>query len=259
MKKYILDFIVENNYHLSDLYSLLILKPANGEQLPEMLPGQFVQISVDDSKTTFLRRPISINNVDKTNNTLWLLVRKAGEGTSHLIAKTSGSIINILLPLGNSFSLPKDKNSKILLIGGGVGVAPMLYWGSYLKNMGYNPEFLLGARSAKDILELEYFKSVGTVHISTEDGSLGEKGLVTTHSILKENIDMIYCCGPAPMMKAVAKVARAINADCEVSLENMMACGLGACLCCVENTVKGNVCVCTEGPVFNINKLTWQI
>lgn len=259
MKKYILDFTVENNHHLSDLYSLLILKPSNGEKLPEMLPGQFVQISVDDSKTTFLRRPISINFVDKENNSLWLLVRKAGEGTAHIIGKKQGDIINILLPLGNSFSMPAQKGSRILLIGGGVGVAPMLYWGSYLKEQGYEPEFLLGARSANDVLELEHFRTIGTVRISTEDGSLGEKGLVTTHSVLKENIEKIYCCGPAPMMKAVARVAKEIGAECEVSLENMMACGLGACLCCVENTVKGNVCVCTEGPVFNINQLTWQI
>lgn len=259
MKKYILDFKIENNCHLSDLYSLLVLKPSNGEELPEMLPGQFVQISVDNSKTTFLRRPISINFVDKKHNRLWLLVRKAGEGTAHLIEKKQGDTINILLPLGNSFTLPSQTDSKILLIGGGVGVAPMLYWGNYLKEHGYKPEFLLGARSANDVLELAHFQSIGTVHISTEDGSLGEKGLVTTHSILKENIEMIYCCGPAPMMKAVARVAKGIGAECEVSLENMMACGLGACLCCVENTVKGNVCVCTEGPVFNINQLTWQI
>ena len=87
---------------------------------------------------------------------------------------------------------------------------------------------------------------------------MGEHGLVTRHSALEGNIDTIYCCGPAPMMKAVASIARERAINCEVSLENMMACGLGACLCCVENTVKGNVCVCTEGPVFNINLLNWQ-
>ena len=82
-------------------------------------------------------------------------------------------------------------------------------------------------------------------------------GLVTQNTVLQKKWDMIYCCGPAPMMKAVAVEARKIGVECEVSLENMMACGLGACLCCVEKTVKGNVCVCTEGPVFNINELTW--
>ncbi len=104
---------------------------------------------------------------------------------------------------------------------------------------------------------MKEFEAVGKVHLSTEDGSAGEKGLVTKHSVLDGKIDRIFCCGPSPMMKAVAGIAREKGIDCEVSLENMMACGLGACLCCVENTVKGNVCVCTEGPVFNIEMLNW--
>ena len=257
MKKFIIDFVIVENKHIHDNYSLLILTPKTGEKLPEMQPGQFVQIAIDGSKSTFLRRPISINFVDYNNNQLWLLVRRAGEGTAHLLSLQSGDCLNIILPLGSSFTIPTDKTSRLLLVGGGVGIAPMLYLGYNLKNKGYNPEFLIGARSAKDILELDELKSVGTVHISTEDGSLGEKGLVTTNSVLSFPIDFIYCCGPAPMMKAVAKVAQNIGSECEVSLENMMACGVGACLCCVENTVKGNVCVCTEGPVFNINQLTW--
>lgn len=257
MKKHIIDFVIVENRHIHDNYSLLILTPEDNSALPEMLPGQFVQVAIDGSKNTFLRRPISINYVDRTLNHLWLLVRKAGEGTTRLIDMNAGERINIMLPLGNSFSMPKNTDSRILLAGGGVGVAPMLYWGSYLKEQGYKPEFLLGARSVNDILELDRFEAIGTVHISTEDGSLGEKGLVTVNSALKGGIDMIYCCGPAPMMKAIARVAKELGAECEVSLENMMACGLGACLCCVENTVKGNVCVCTEGPVFNINQLTW--
>lgn len=257
MKKHIIDFVINENRHIHAIYSLLILSPKSGEKLPKMKPGQFVQIAIDGSKTTFLRRPISINFVDYANNQLWLLVRKAGDGTSRLIDMKAGDTLNIILPLGNGFTIPNNKEAKLLLAGGGVGIAPMLYLGQVLKENGFAPQFLIGARSASDLLELEQLKSIGEVHISTEDGSMGEKGLVTTNSVLKNDIDLIYCCGPAPMMKAVAKVAKEINADCEVSLENMMACGVGACLCCVENTVKGNVCVCTEGPVFNINQLTW--
>ncbi|MBR5898890.1 MAG: dihydroorotate dehydrogenase electron transfer subunit [Muribaculaceae bacterium] len=257
MKKHIIDFVINENRHIHAIYSLLILSPKSGEKLPKMKPGQFVQIAIDGSKTTFLRRPISINFVDYANNQLWLLVRKAGDGTSRLIDMKAGDTLNIILPLGNGFTIPNNKEAKLLLAGGGVGIAPMLYLGQVLKENGFAPQFLIGARSASDLLELEQLKSIGEVHISTEDGSMGEKGLVTTNSVLKNDVDLIYCCGPAPMMKAVAKVAKEINADCEVSLENMMACGVGACLCCVENTVKGNVCVCTEGPVFNINQLTW--
>lgn len=258
MKKYVMDFVVTESRRLSPLYGLITLSPANGAELPEMLPGQFVQVRIDGSATTFLRRPISINFVDRTNGTLSLLVRRAGDGTARLIETKAGDTINLMLPLGNGFSMPADKGSSILLIGGGVGVAPLLYFGHILKENGYTPEFLLGARSKADLLELEQFQQIGEVHMATEDGSIGEKGLVTVHSRLQRPIDNIYCCGPAPMMKAVAAVASKMGANCEVSLENMMACGLGACLCCVEQTVKGNVCVCTDGPVFNINQLTWQ-
>lgn len=257
MKKFIIDFNVVENEAVHELYTLLKLTPADGSTLPKMLPGQFVQIAVGSSKTTFLRRPISINYVDNGNNQLWLLIRNAGEGTRALMSLKQGEIVNIMLPLGNGFSQPEKSASHLLLVGGGVGVAPMLYWGAQLKEAGYQPEFLIGARSAKDVLQYDEFAKIGTVHVSTEDGSMGEQGLVTKHSALSQEIDKIYCCGPAPMMKAIATIARERDIDCEVSLENMMACGLGACLCCVENTVKGNVCVCTEGPVFNINQLTW--
>lgn len=255
-KKEATDFIVSECQQLSALYSLLKLKPADGSSLPEILPGQFVQVKVPHCDI-LLRRPISINNVEPEKKLIWLLVRRAGKGTDVLASLTEGETVNIVLPLGNSFGIPENKEAKILLVGGGVGVAPMLYFGKALKEKGYRPEFLLGARSVKDLLQLEDFEAVGTVHTSTEDGSHGEKGLVTKNSVLSQGIDRIYCCGPAPMMKAVAAVAKEIGAECEVSLENMMACGIGACLCCVEKTVKGNVCVCTEGPVFNINELTW--
>ncbi len=257
MKKHQLIFRVVENRPIHSLYSLLLLHPVNAA-LPPMSPGQFVQIKVPGSQTTFLRRPISINYVDYDKQILWLLIRRAGDGTNALSQLNTGDTLDILLPLGNGFSYTNEE-SRLLLVGGGVGVAPMLYLGDQLKQNGFKPEFLLGARSANDLLELEEFKAIGPVHISTDDGSAGEHGLVTTNSIFEQQWDHIYCCGPAPMMKAVASVARRIGAKCDVSLENMMACGLGACLCCVENTVKGNVCVCTEGPVFNIDDLTWQL
>ena len=98
------------------------------------------------------------------------------------------------------------------------------------------------------------------MYLTTEDGTMGEKGFVTNHSLLQqERFDRICTCGPKPMMMAVARYARQAGIACEVSLENMMACGLGACLCCVEKTTEGNLCVCKEGPVFDINRLLWQI
>ena len=258
MKKYILDLKVNSVEALSDKH--VLIKLTHSEPLPEMLPGQFVEVRVDDSPSTFLRRPISINNVDYERNELWLLVAAVGDGTRRLQQLRSGDTLNCVLPRGNSFTLPEKSGAKVLLVGGGVGVAPLLYLGRKIKAMGMQPTFLLGARTAKDVLEKPLFEEVGRVLITTEDGSEGEKGFVTNHSVLaSENFDLISTCGPKPMMMAVARYAYKNDIECEVSLENKMACGVGACLCCVEKTVEGNKCVCKDGPVMNIKKLSWQI
>ncbi|ALK85530.1 Dihydroorotate dehydrogenase B (NAD(+)), electron transfer subunit [Phocaeicola vulgatus] len=259
MKKYILDLVVTQNIKLHANYVLIKLTHAN--PLPEMLPGQFAEIRIDGSNTTFLRRPISINYVDKTTNEVWFLVQLVGDGTRKLATVKQGDIVNVVMPLGNGFTMPRNVTKvKPLLVGGGVGTAPMLMLGAELVKMGCTPAFLLGARSSKDLLQLENFEKLGEVYTTTEDGSMGEKGYVTQHSVLHtDRFDMIYTCGPKPMMVSVAKYAKAHGIECEVSLENRMACGVGACLCCVENTDEGHLCVCKEGPVFNIKKLLWQI
>ena len=259
MKKYILDLTVTENLHLHANYVLLKLTSPT-VLLPEMLPGQFAEIRIDGSPTTFLRRPISINYIDRKRNEVWFLIQLVGDGTKCLGKAKTGDVINVMLPLGNSFTIPQSPSDKLLLVGGGVGTAPMLYLGEQLAKKGCKPTFLLGARSDKDLLQLEQFTAYGEVYTTTEDGSHGEKGYVTQHSILhKVNFEQIYTCGPKPMMMAVAKYAKSKGIKCEVSLENVMACGIGACLCCVENTTEGHLCVCKEGPVFNINKLLWPI
>lgn len=258
MKKYLLDLTVKAVERIHERYVLIRL--TDDKPLPEMLPGQFVEIRVDGSPTTFLRRPISINFVDTEANELWLLVAVVGDGTRQLSRLQKGDTLNCLLPLGNGFTMPQKQAERILLVGGGVGVAPLLYMGAEMKKMGCEPTFLLGARTAKDLLMLDVFRKYGRVCVTTEDGSEGEKGFVTNHSLLQqERFDMIYTCGPTPMMKAVARYAKEKDIECEASLENLMACGLGACLCCVEKTTEGNLCVCKEGPVFNTKRLLWQI
>lgn len=242
------------------LYTLLLLTPVDPAcELPEMKAGQFVQVAVPDAPHTFLRRPISINYFDESTRTLALLIRRAGEGTNRLCDMKPGSRLNLILPLGHGFTIPESQNGRLLLAGGGVGIAPMYFLGQVLKQAGMTPEFIVGARSEADLLEIDMLSKLGQVHITTDDGSAGHHGLITSHPTWTEDqpVERVYCCGPAPMMKAVARLAASIGADCEVSLENMMACGLGACLCCVGKTVKGNVCVCTEGPVFNTKELTW--
>ena len=257
MSKYILDLILRRTSQPSPGYVVLQLTDPSAP-LPEMLPGQFVEVRVDDSPTTFLRRPISINLVDRAANELWLLVHAVGAGTRALAQLKEGARVNVVLPLGNGFTLPTSTAERYLLVGGGGGTAPLLYMGQELVARGVRPVFLLGARSAADLLQLDHFRQLGDVCVTTEDGSLGERGFVTQHSLWQQaDFTRICTCGPKPMMQAVARLAREKGIPCEASLENLMACGLGACLCCVEDTTDGNVCVCKEGPVFNIEKLKW--
>ena len=269
MRKTALDMTVAENRRLTSNYSLLVLQtkcaPTNQEntfQFIDIQPGQFVQVRIDQSKTTFLRRPISVNFVCPERQELHLLVRLAGKGTEALCNLKAGDDLNIILPLGNGFSLPTEDQVRQgfnpLLVGGGVGVAPLLYLGKCLLDMGVKPSFLFAAKSEKDLLLIERFREFGEVYISTDDGSAGVPGLVTANPVLQQDWSSIYCCGPMPMMKAVARIAKANSIQCEVSLENTMACGLGACLCCVEDTVEGHVCVCTDGPVFNTDMLKWE-
>ena len=252
-----LDFIITSNEVLNKQTFLLKVSPKSGEILEEMFPGQFVQLLVHNSSSIFLRRPISINYYDEKRNEIWLLIQSVGGGTKKITEMKVGESLDLLFPLGNTFTIP-DINQKALLIGGGVGTAPLLFLGKTLKDKGRIPEFLLGGRSALDITQLEDFSKLGIVHTTTEDGSIGEKGLITHHSVLKnKHFDKIYTCGPKPMMVAIARYASENNIDCEASLENHMPCGFGACLCCVEDTKRGNICICTEGPVFNIDELKW--
>ena len=257
MRKYVLDLRVTSVEQLSERYLLLTATNPAGP-LPEMHPGQFAQLRIDESKETFLRRPISLHGVDYQRNEVGFLVQKVGKGTASLWEKRPGSTLNAILPLGKGFTMPSSPKQRVLLVGGGVGIAPLLFMGAEMQKMGAKPTFLLGARSKSDLLRLDAYRACGDVYVTTEDGSEGEKGFVTQHSILqREKFENIAVCGPKPMMLAMACYAKHAGIPCEVSLENMMACGLGACLCCVEDTKDGNVCVCKEGPVFNVEKLKW--
>jgi len=246
--------VIDNKPLKKDFF---IIELESSGKLPEMKPGQFVQVRVDRSQETFLRRPFSIHDVDFIRNTFKLLVQVVGKGTESLSKLNKGDSLNLIYPLGNSFTLPA-KGARTLLVGGGCGIAPLLYLGRYLKSQGIIPDILLGFRNRDRILEYNDYKVIGNVFLTTEDGSAGEKGFVTSHSLLgKASYDKVFCCGPEMMMKAIADWCRKNNTDCEVSLENLMGCGIGVCLCCVVDTVKGHLCTCTDGPVFNIKELKW--
>ena len=256
MKKLAQDFKVVGNTRLNPRHFILeLLAP---EPLPPILPGQFVQVLVHNSPSTFLRRPFSIHFVDYTRNTLKLLVQVKGEGSRHMGLLNAGDILNMVYPLGNSFSVPSS--DKVLLVGGGAGVAPLMFLGDYLNRKNIHPEFLVGFRSSDEVSQIGEYSKLGRVYLTTDDGSLGEKGFVTAHSVFRQSplpYERIYCCGPGAMMRAVAKLAADNVVACEVSLENMMACGYGVCLCCITPTDKGNERVCMEGPVFEAGRLKW--
>ena len=255
-KKAVTDFLVIENTPLNSTNFLIKLKTTT--PLPELFPGQFVNIEIPDKNDVFLRRPFSIFEVDYSENTLSLIVKILGKGSKKLTEIKKGETCNIVFPLGKGFTLP-IKGENVLLIGGGSGVAPMLFLSKVCGLDLNNVHLLLGARTKEDHVDVARYAKYGNLHFASEDGSLGEKGFVTQHSVFKDLklYDRIYSCGPDAMMKAIAKEAKAANVFCEVSLENLMACGFGVCLCCIEPTTDGNKTVCKDGPVFNIKDLKW--
>ncbi len=261
MGKSVQNLTVISNTRLSTSHYILRLQ--SSQKLQSIVPGQFVNILIENCPGVFLRRPFSFHSVDYENNTFDLLIKIAGEGTKYLTLKKKGDSLNMIFPLGKGFSLPRteENKEKVLLAGGGCGVAPLYFLAQQLKGKA-EISVILGARSANDLIEVEKYSKFGKVYTTTEDGSHGEKGFITNHSIFAEELNQfsrIYTCGPEAMMKAVASKANEKGIFCEVSLEHTMACGFGVCLCCVTDTINGNKCVCTEGPVFNIKSLKWQI
>ena len=250
MKK-MLDFTVVARRQYGEQYFGWTLK--SPEKLESICAGQFVEVAVKDCSDVMLRRPISIHDFDTVNDTIDLLVQIVGKGTRKLSMLDEGDTVNIIYPLGNGFAVSGEKP---LLVGGGAGIAPLLALAKAYRSKGVKPTILLGGRTEKLVPARERFDGLGELAFATEDGSLGEKGLVTQHPIVGAEYDQICTCGPTPMMKAVARIAATRGIECEVSLENMMACGLGACLCCVCDTDEGHKCVCKDGPVFNCKNMT---
>ncbi len=256
-KKFVTDFKVVENTALNSTNYLIKVKSES--ELPAIKPGQFANVEIKDAEEIFLRRPFSIFEVNHEENTLSMIIKILGRGSEKLTKIRVDSIISLVFPLGNGFTFP-EPNDKILLIGGGSGLAPMLFLAKEAGLPVKNVDILIGARTSKDHVDVNYYSQYGNLHFATEDGTLGAKGFVTQHPVFTSNLkdyNKIYACGPDGMMKAIAKEAKAAGVFCEVSLENLMACGFGVCLCCIEPTNKGNQCVCTDGPVFNVNDLKW--
>lgn len=238
-------------------YQNYILTLKASDSVAVIQPGNFAELKIPNAPDVFLRRPLSILEVNHKENTISFYIKIIGKGTEKLGKLRSDDKVSVIYPLGNSFTI--NGTQKALLVGGGSGIAPFILLGRELKKKGVDVTFLIGARTKEDVLMTDEFKKLGEVLVTTEDGTMGQTGLVTHHSIFSDDFsfDKIYTCGPDPMMKAIAKIAEFKGVNCEASLENMMACGFGACLCCVVETNGGNKCVCTEGPVFNTKDLAW--
>ncbi|HJF84929.1 MAG TPA: dihydroorotate dehydrogenase electron transfer subunit [Megamonas hypermegale] len=213
-------------------------------------PGQFVHVKKPDS-VNFLRRPFSIADADRENGTITLIYRIVGKGTAEYAAMKVGEAFSILGPIGNGFAL---KDGRPLLIGGGVGIAPLIYLSRQLKDQ--KPILLIGGKNKDEVFWEKYLQEFADkIYITTDDGSVGFKGFTVQllpQILAENNIEHIYTCGPNIMMEGVAKLAHKHDIDCQVSLEKRMACGIGVCLgCTFEDKLTGKRRkVCTEGPVF---------
>ena len=219
------------------------------------VPGQFISMYTNDG-TKLLPRPISICEIDKENGALRVVYRVTGEntGTKQFSEAKAGDTIPVIGPLGNGFPLDKAEGKKAFLMGGGIGVPPIL---ELAKQLNCEKQIVMGYRDANTFLSKQ-FEENGKVYISTEDGSVGTKGNVM--NAIAENgltADIIYACGPTPMLRAIKNYAEENGIECYISLEERMACGIGACLACVcktkekdHHTNVHNIRICKEGPVF---------
>ena len=219
------------------------------------VPGQFISMYTNDG-TKLLPRPISICEIDKAERALRVVYRVTGEntGTKQFSEAKAGDTIPVIGPLGNGFPLDKSEGKKAFLMGGGIGVPPIL---ELAKQLNCEKQIVMGYRDANTFLSKQ-FEENGKVYISTEDGSVGTKGNVM--DAIRENgltADIIYACGPTPMLRAIKNFAEENGIECYISLEERMACGIGACLACVckskEKDHHSNVHnkrICKDGPVF---------
>ena len=243
--------IISQKEIATDIFSMII---SAKEIAAEARPGQFVDLySADGSK--LLPRPISICEIDKEQGTIRIVYRIAGKGTKEFSQLKAGDSITVLGPLGNGYTL---KNKKAILIGGGIGIPPML---ELAKQLDCEKSVVLGYR--EEAFLADEFEKYASVYMSSDSGAIGVKGTVMD-AISEYGIegDIIYACGPTPMLRAIAAYAKEKGIEAQISLEERMACGVGACLACVcqskdvdDHSMVHNKHVCKDGPVFEAQEV----
>ena len=239
----------------------------------EALPGQFIHVRCGKDNYPLLRRPLSIHRIDKEKGEIFILFQVMGEGTKLLADRTIEDDLDIMGPIGNGFNIyPESK--KIMIIGGGIGIAPLLGLCEKSIRQGKEVRVLIGALKKELVIREENFRNLGAkVDVATDDGSYKYKGLVTDlleETIIKEGWlpDQIFACGPKPMLRKIVEISLDNHIDCQLSLEERMACGIGACLGCVckiktkdkkEDEVKYDYKrVCVDGPIFEGSEVVWD-
>lgn len=245
------DYEIISNRQLTHKTWVMIL---SGDTSAIKAPGQFVNIAIPGK---YLRRPISICDYSHVRGEITLLYDVVGDGTHILSKMRPGRHLNLLNGLGNGFST-SSIGSAPLLLGGGIGCAPLMALARTLRLQGKNPIAILGFNTAADSFGMEnWFDQIGVeAYVATVDGSLGTKGFVT--DVIREKKisgDHFYACGPMPMLRALCK---SLDMPGELSIESRMGCGFGACMCCSVETADGAKRICKDGPVFRKEELIWK-
>lgn len=253
-KKKIITTVVSQTEIAENIYDLWL----ETELAMDAKPGQFVAVYPNNA-ATLLPRPISICETDKERGRLRLVYRIAGKGTKEFSSYHSGSKVPVLGVLGNGFPVERTEGRRVFLMGGGIGIPPML---QLAKELNADKSIIVGYRDANLFLQ-EDLSKYGAVYIATEDGSVGSRGNVM--DAIRDNelcADVIMACGPMPMLRAVKQYALENKIEAYISLEERMACGVGACLGCVCKTKEvdhhsnvQNARICTDGPVFEVNEV----
>ena len=249
---------VQHNEKIAEGIVRIVLHCPDAD-IAHFVPGQFAHLRVPGHDELLLGRPISVNDADEIAQTVTLICQICGKGTKALSQMQSGTELGAILPIGRGFNL-QSAEKTVFLVGGGVGIAPLPTVIKRWPDKSY--EAFLGYKSRTVAYGIDDFSACEALHIASEDGSIGEKGYVT--SLLKKRIaerqpDVVLACGPVPMLCALKKLMEPLDIKCQASLEQRMCCGFGACAACVCAVKTQNGAdykkVCVEGPVFDLDEV----
>ncbi len=250
---------MKNEQLARDVYEMELEVPGIARQAR---PGQFINLRLSDKLDPLLRRPISLHRIDVEKGTVTMMYLVVGEGTTMMRHMEVGETIDVLGPLGNGWNCSFDGEHAVL-IGGGIGVAPLYPLAQALIAQGKKVHMIIGAKSKEYLADYSMYEAMGaTVAVTTDDGTAGIKGFVTqalAEAIQAGQCDYIYACGPRPMLRSVEKLALEKGLPGQVSTESHMGCGLGVCLLCPTKVKAGGYKrTCTDGPVFAIGELDYE-